>query len=122
MERIRGKVAWFNSAKGFGFIQHAGGPDVFVHFSSIQLEGYKSLKEDTHVEFDIIQGTKGPQADAVTIVNWEVKVFAHAGVRLGACNMPNLEQFHIVTADLLKRNTSVVNFSDDTSATFTIEL
>ena len=66
MSRLRGTVKWFNNAKGFGFIGREDGPDVFVHYSSIQLEGYKSLKEGDEVEFDIIQGTKGPQADNVS--------------------------------------------------------
>jgi cold shock protein len=61
-----GKVKWFNNAKGYGFIGREGGPDVFVHFSAIQLDGYKSLKEGDDVDFDIIQGDKGPQADQVT--------------------------------------------------------
>jgi cold shock protein len=65
MERLRGKVAWFNNAKGYGFLAHDGGPDVFVHFSSIQSEGYRSLAEGDDVVFSIIQGEKGPQADTV---------------------------------------------------------
>lgn len=65
MERFRGKVAWFNNAKGYGFLTHDGGPDVFVHFSSIQTEGYKSLVEGDEVFFSITQGSKGPQADGV---------------------------------------------------------
>jgi CspA family cold shock protein len=68
MARYTGKVAWFNNAKGYGFLAREGGPDVFVHYSSIQLEGYKTLKEETPVEFDIIQGTKGPQADQVRVL------------------------------------------------------
>jgi cold shock protein len=70
-ERVRhvatykGKVKWFNNAKGYGFIGREDGPDVFVHYSSIQLDGYKSLKEGDDVEFDIVQGQKGPQADSV---------------------------------------------------------
>ena len=66
MERIKGKVKWFNNAKGYGFIGHDGGNDVFVHFSSILSEGYKSLQEGDDVEFEITQGQKGPQADKVT--------------------------------------------------------
>ncbi len=65
MEKMRGKVAWFNAAKGYGFLSRDGGPDVFVHFSSIQTEGYKSLKEGEDVVFFIVQGDKGPQADDV---------------------------------------------------------
>ena len=63
--QYKGTVKWFNNAKGYGFLGRDGGADVFVHYSSIQLEGYKSLKEGDEVEFDIIQGTKGPQADQV---------------------------------------------------------
>ena len=66
MAQFKGKVAWFNNAKGYGFLTREGGPDVFVHYSSIQSEGYRSLKEADPVEFDVIQGQKGPQADRVT--------------------------------------------------------
>ncbi len=65
MDKLHGKVAWFNNAKGYGFLSYDGGPDVFVHFSSIRSEGYKSLNEGDAVVFSIIQGTKGPQADDV---------------------------------------------------------
>jgi CspA family cold shock protein len=59
-----GKVKWFNAEKGFGFIAvEGGGPDVFVHYSAIQSDGYRSLDEDQAVEFEITQGQKGPQAD-----------------------------------------------------------
>jgi len=66
MERITGTVKWFNDAKGFGFITREGGPDVFVHFSAIQGSGFKSLAEGDKVEFEIVQGQKGPQAAEVT--------------------------------------------------------
>jgi CspA family cold shock protein len=63
--RIKGTVKWFNNAKGFGFIGQESGPDVFVHYSAIKSEGYKSLQEGDQVEFEIVQGQKGPQADSV---------------------------------------------------------
>ncbi|MCD4689439.1 MAG: cold-shock protein [Desulfuromonadaceae bacterium] len=63
-----GVVKWFNDAKGFGFIEQEGGPDVFVHFSVIQSEGFKSLAEGERVSFDITEGQKGPQAANVTKV------------------------------------------------------
>ena len=67
--RIKGTVKWFNNAKGFGFIGQDNGPDVFVHYSAIKSEGYKSLQEGDQVEFEIVQGQKGPQADGVTKVS-----------------------------------------------------
>ncbi|MFN2420606.1 MAG: cold-shock protein [Gemmatimonadota bacterium] len=67
-ERRTGTVKWFNDAKGFGFIQQENGPDVFVHFSAIQADGFKSLSENDKVEFEITQGPKGPQAANVTRV------------------------------------------------------
>ena len=66
MARISGTVKWFNDAKGFGFIQREGGADVFVHFSAIQGNGFKTLAEGDKVEFEIVQGQKGPQAADVT--------------------------------------------------------
>jgi CspA family cold shock protein len=65
MAQYKGEVKWFNNAKGFGFLGRPEGPDVFCHFSSIQTQGYKSLKEGDQVEFNVIQGEKGPQADQV---------------------------------------------------------
>ena len=63
----KGTVKWFNNAKGYGFLGREGDPDVFVHYSSIQNDGYKSLKEGDAVTFDIIQGETGrPQADRVS--------------------------------------------------------
>src|SRR5687767_5899640 len=66
MARITGTVKWFNDAKGYGFISREGGPDVFVHFSAIQSSGFKSLAEGDRVEFEIVQGQKGPQAADVS--------------------------------------------------------
>ena len=68
MARVQGKVKVFNNAKGYGFIGQDGGPDVFVHYSAIQTEGYKSLQEGDEVEFEVVQGQKGPQAENVTRV------------------------------------------------------
>ncbi|NLL05569.1 MAG: cold-shock protein [Clostridiaceae bacterium] len=62
-----GKVKWFNPEKGFGFIEREGGDDVFVHFTAIQAEGYKSLVEGQMVEFDLEKGQRGPQATNVRV-------------------------------------------------------
>ncbi|WP_198520904.1 cold shock domain-containing protein [Alteribacter populi] len=59
---MTGKVKWFNSEKGFGFIEREDGDDVFVHFSAIQAEGFKTLEEGQEVEFEIVEGDRGPQA------------------------------------------------------------
>jgi cold shock protein len=65
----QGTVKWFNAEKGFGFIaQEGGGDDVFVHFSAIQMDGYKALEENQRVEFEVTQGPKGPQAENVRSV------------------------------------------------------
>ncbi|AAW87665.1 transcription antiterminator/RNA stability regulator CspE [Aliivibrio fischeri] len=62
MAKATGTVKWFNEEKGFGFIAQENGPDVFAHFSQIQSEGFKTLKEGQAVSFDVEQGQKGPQA------------------------------------------------------------
>jgi cold shock protein len=67
--RLQGKVKWFNNSKGYGFIGHDGGADVFVHYSAIQSEGFKSLQEGDTVEFEIVDGQKGPQAEKVIKVS-----------------------------------------------------
>jgi CspA family cold shock protein len=66
--RVRGIVKWYNEAKGFGFIGVEPGPDVFVHFNSIQRNGLRTLPEGATVEFEIVQGKKGPQAEDVRLV------------------------------------------------------
>ena len=69
MARERGVVKWFNSTKGYGFLGRAGQPDVFVHFSAINMDGYKQLKEGDVVDFDIVKGEKGAQAADVIVIN-----------------------------------------------------
>ncbi|WP_149203806.1 cold-shock protein [Actinotalea subterranea] len=65
----QGTVKWFNAEKGFGFITQAdGGPDVFVHFSAIQADGYRALEEGQEVEYQVGQGAKGPQAEQVRAI------------------------------------------------------
>ena len=66
MARYRGQVKWFNNVKGYGFLGRESGTDVFVHYSAIQRTGYKTLKEGQAVEYDVIEGSEGPQADNVT--------------------------------------------------------
>ena len=68
MERTTGKVKWFNNTKGYGFIGQDDGADVFVHYSAVQGEGYKTLQEGDLVEFEVTQGQKGPHAENVTKV------------------------------------------------------
>ncbi len=65
-ERITGTVKWFNNEKGYGFLSQANGPDVFVHYSAISSNGYRSLTEGQQVEFTVESGPKGPQATNVT--------------------------------------------------------
>jgi len=65
---MKGTVVWFNNGKGFGFIKSEDGHDIFVHYSALQMDGYKQLKQDQRVEFDIVQGAKGQQADNVRVI------------------------------------------------------
>jgi CspA family cold shock protein len=67
-ERITGTVKWFNTTKGYGFIAREGGPDVFVHYSAIQSDGFRNLEEGQQVEFAVEKGPKGLQAAAVTVL------------------------------------------------------
>lgn len=67
-DRVVGTVKWFSASKGYGFIERAGGPDVFVHFTSIQKEGFRTLEQGQKVEFTIEQGPKGLQATNVTLL------------------------------------------------------
>lgn len=64
----KGTVKWFNGEKGYGFISRENGDDVFVHFSAITMEGYKTLEEGQAVEFEVVQGEKGPQATNVSAI------------------------------------------------------
>jgi CspA family cold shock protein len=68
-ERVMGTVKWFNGDKGYGFISREGGADVFVHFSAIQSDGYRSLQEGQKVEFTVEKGPKGPQATNVSTMS-----------------------------------------------------
>jgi len=65
--KMTGTVKWFNAEKGFGFIETSEGNDVFVHFSAIQIDGFKTLDEGQHVEFEVVEGNRGPQAANVTL-------------------------------------------------------
>ena len=81
-----GTVKWFNNEKGFGFITVDGGDDVFVHFSAIQGDGFKSLEEGQEVEFTIVEGARGPQARVWAQAPWPVpssrsEASAHVGAR-----------------------------------------
>jgi len=69
VDRIKGVVKWFNNAKGYGFLGQEGGPDIFVHYTAIVSEGYKSLQEGDQVEFEVVQGAKGPQAANVSKIS-----------------------------------------------------
>ncbi|MDN5343064.1 MULTISPECIES: cold shock domain-containing protein [Oceanotoga] len=66
---MKGSVKWFDSKKGYGFITAEDGNDVFVHFSAITMDGYKKLEENQNVEFEIVEGEKGPQASNVTLAD-----------------------------------------------------
>ena len=67
---MNGTVKWFNNQKGYGFISDAEGNDVFVHYSGLNMDGYKSLEEGAAVEFDVTEGAKGPQATNVTVIKF----------------------------------------------------
>ena len=64
----QGTVKWFNSEKGYGFIEQEGGPDLFVHYSAIKGDGFKTVDEGARVEFDVVQGPKGPAAENVSVI------------------------------------------------------
>lgn len=68
MSKVTGTVKWFNESKGFGFIQQENGPDVFAHYSAISGTGFKTLNEGQRVEFKVVQGQKGPQAEEITVL------------------------------------------------------
>jgi CspA family cold shock protein len=73
MARLTGTVKWFNNTKGYGFITQGSGADVFVHYSAIQQQGFKTLREGEQVEFDIKMGPRGPQAENVTRLQAEAQ-------------------------------------------------
>ena len=97
--RITGKVKWFNNAKGYGFIERDGGSDVFVHYSAIQGDGFRSLEEGMAVEFEIVDGPKGPQAGNVTnrVIFCDPNTNFSGGGAFGQtgtqCNQPRSVQF-----------------------------
>jgi len=68
MGQHKGVIKWFNNAKGYGFVGREGAPDLFIHYTSIQQDGYKTLREGDEIEFEVVQGVKGPQADQVVVV------------------------------------------------------
>ena len=70
---LKGTVSWFNNVKGFGFISHEGGPDVFCHYTSIQTDGYKTLKEGEEVEFDVEVGSTG-RAQSANVIPLKAKL------------------------------------------------
>src|SRR5450759_5058295 len=78
--RITGKVKWFNNAKGYGFIERDGGSDVFVHYSAIQGDGFRSLEEGQAVEFELVDGPKGPQAVKLTFPSFTATRNATSGL------------------------------------------
>ncbi|MDA1330048.1 MAG: cold-shock protein [Chloroflexi bacterium] len=67
-EKVQGTVKWFNGSKGFGFIEREGGEDVFVHYSAVQGDGFRNLNDGDRVEFVVVQGQKGPQAQDVVVL------------------------------------------------------
>jgi len=67
--QVQGKIKWFNNSKGYGFIGRDDGPDIFIHYSAIAGDGYRTLNEGDAVEFEIVQGSKGPQAANVTKIS-----------------------------------------------------
>ena len=86
---MQGKVKWFSAEKGYGFIEREDGGDVFVHFSAIQEDGFKSLTEGQEVEFDIVDGARGPQAANVTKAETPVTTFMTVtSVTVFFCCMP----------------------------------
>ena len=68
MSKTQGTVKWFNESKGFGFIERESGADVFAHFRAISGDGFKTLKEGQKVEFNVVDGAKGPQAEDITVI------------------------------------------------------
>ncbi len=91
-QTLRGVVKWFNDAKGFGFIEHESGKDVFVHYSVIEADGFKSLKDGEEVEYELKEGEKGLHAARVLRVNAPVKPVPLRAPQAGATTMIEVER------------------------------